>query len=94
MNQSSGETIVDRENLLESLGGNRELLLEVLGVFASKLVPCSRPCVRPQNAMKRLPWEHSGAFSEGKLRGLEMKALVLRCDEVYYAAIDRSLGLV
>jgi hypothetical protein len=91
MNRASGETIVDRENLLESLGGNRELLLEVLGVFASKLVPCSRPCVRPQNAMTRLP---SGAYSEGKLRGLEMKALVLRCDEEHYAAIDRSLGLV
>jgi hypothetical protein len=91
MNRASGETIVDQENLLESLGGNRELLLEVLGVFASETRTMFSPCVRPQNAMTRLP---SGAFSEGKLRGLEMKALVLRCDEEHYAAIDRSLGLV
>jgi two-component system sensor histidine kinase/response regulator len=34
MNQSSGEAIVDRDNLLENLGGDRELLLEVLGIFA------------------------------------------------------------
>jgi two-component system sensor histidine kinase/response regulator len=36
MNQSSGETIVDREKLLENLGGDRELLLELLDIFASE----------------------------------------------------------
>lgn len=37
MNQSSGEAIVDRDNLLQNLGGDRELLLEVLGIFASEV---------------------------------------------------------
>jgi hypothetical protein len=36
MNQSSGEAIVDRDNLLENLGGDRELLLEVLGNFCER----------------------------------------------------------
>jgi hypothetical protein len=34
MYQSSGETIVDGNNLLENLSSDRERLLEVLGIFA------------------------------------------------------------
>jgi hypothetical protein len=33
-------------------------------------------------------------ISKKKLSSAEVKAIVLRCDKEYYAAIDRSLGLV
>jgi two-component system, sensor histidine kinase and response regulator len=76
MNQSPGGTIVDRDNLLENLGGDRELLLEVLGIFASearKLFSAVRDAAKCNNAASL---EHSAHSLKGSMSIFGARAIV------------------